>query len=145
MSTPEDSTSNGTESSKDGTKVTEVTEVKEVTIETIDPLLQAYKTVYAYRDELIKKENATPQEQQEIDAINFLFPDGTEGKAEDFVRYNKLIAFIVENETIDIITLYRDFDKMELRHLSPVVAYAKKYKDIEIYVNELTGEIKYIK
>ena len=109
-----------------------------------ETLALAYKTVYTYRDELIKKQDCTPNEQQIIDAVNFLFPDGTEGKAEDFMRWNRLINTIIEEGEIGVIELYRDFDKLEIRHLEPVVTYAKKYKDIEISVNELTGEIKHI-
>ena len=109
-----------------------------------EALSLAYKTLYIYRDTLMTKQDCTPQEQQIIDAINFLFPDGTEGKAEDFMRWNRLINTIVENGEIGIIELYRDFDRLEIRHLEPVVVYAKKYKDIEISVNELTGEIKHI-
>ena len=138
MPTPEDTAQNRDENTKE--KIKE----EESVISTTDSLALAYRYVYAYRDSLIIKNELSPQEQQEIDAINFIFPDGTDGKAEDFARFNRLIDYIVTHGKISIIVLYRDFDKMELRHLPTVVAYAKKYKDVNIEVNELTGAIKYI-
>ena len=107
-----------------------------------DQMEESYKKLYEYRDNLIRKRDLTPIEQQEIDAINFLFPDGTEGKAQDFQTFNNIVDHFIEHGDMDIIILYRDHNKMQLSEMGKVVKFAKKYRGIDLFVNELTGEMR---